>query len=198
MKSKNVVEKNAMSVEPCPVCQDTKSICLPLRHQVTCTPENEMPTLQENSRYFDCPECVLKIKTEKFKAGKIKTYMDHDQFRTPEQKAWWHEGAMRSMGRMIAEKLIEDGFIEFETLPSTEYHPEGLQAKFYGALPKHFEPMEARIAERQMDVAAEVAEEAKRLIDNWGSYYHVRTISKDEAHREINAAIENVRKRRKK
>jgi hypothetical protein len=187
-----------VSEKYCPVCRGSKKINLPLTHQLEIE-ESDHSTMPEAFRTYDCPECgPLRIKTERFKAGKVMTFMDQDQMTTPAAKEWWYKAARETMGRMIAQKMIDEGFIEFERLEPDAYHGEGILASFYGALPKHTEPMEQRIAERQMEVAEEVAAEAKRLIHNWGSYYHWDTIRKDEAAREISAAVTNIKRLRGK
>ncbi len=182
----------------CPVCRGSKKIRVPLMHQLKVMESQAAePVLEDAWRDYDCPECVLRIKAERFKAGKYISFMDRDQT-SPAAKEWWHKNAREHMARMIAEGLIKDGFIEFTDLPETPHYAGGVQASFYAALPKHWEPLEQRIAERQMEVADEVATEAKRLIDNWGSYYDWRSIHKSDARREINDAVRAIRARRAK
>lgn len=185
---------------PCPVCQGSKRICLPLRHQLTTAdfdPEAAMRPV-ESSREYDCPECgPTRIKVEKFSAMKVLSLAEMDQM-SEATKTWWRENVSKHMGRMIAERLIDDGMIEFTKLEPDAYHPEGMQARIYVATPKHWEPIEERIAARQMDVADEVATEAKRLIDNWGSYFGHAEILKCDARREIDDAIRHIKAARAK
>ena len=185
-------------IAPCPVCSDRRRIRLPLMRVVSVVqPSSDMmPTIEETSREYDCPECVKKIKTERFEAVKLMSWMDGAM--PEEQKVWWRENAVKLMGRMIAEKLLEDGMIEFKKIEPDVYHDEGIQGTIYVALPQHWEPIEERIAERQMVVADEVAAESKRLIDNWGSYFGHAEILKQDARREIDEAVRHVKNARAK
>lgn len=184
----------------CPVCRGEKRIRLPLMHQLTTAdfdPDAAMRPV-ESSREYDCPECgPTRIKVEKFSAMKVKTFMEADQM-SEATKTWWRENVSKHMGRMIAERLIDDGMIEFTKLEPDAYHGDGMQASIYVATPKHWEPIEERIAARQMDVADEVANEASRRIENWGSYYTVHEIGKGTAQREIADAVRYVKAKRAK
>lgn len=191
-----------MSVEPdyCPVCRGDKRIHLPLYHQVCAVEADDLgklPVIDENSRYYDCPECVKKVPYRRVTATKVMAFMDSLQT-NDRDKALWREYAMRSMVRTITEKLIREGVIQFEPTAPDAYHPEGICATIRAVMPKDVATFEERVAERQMDIATEVAEEAKRRIENWGSYYTIHSIAKDEAHRQISNAVEHVRERRKK
>lgn len=182
--------------ELCPVCRGEKRICLPLHHPVRVMPPNEMPTVEENSRYYDCPECVPKAPYTRMGMTKVMSWMDDSASETT--KVWWRDNAAKLMRRMIAEKLIADGFIQFERLEPDAVHGEGIRATIRAVLPRHVATFEERIAERQMEIADEVAGEAKSLIANWGSFYNWEAISKATAYREIDAAVTTVRDRRGK
>lgn len=182
----------------CPVCQGRRTIRVPLYFQLdVLQTADTIPEPHESSRTYDCPECVKKAPFTRMGTMKLMSFMDGEQL--PEKtKEWWRDNAAKTMGRMIAEKLIEDGFIQFETVPPDAYHAEGIRATIRAILPAHVATFEERVAERQMDVAAEVADEAQRLIDNWGSYFGAASINKDTANREIRCAVENIRKKREK
>lgn len=180
----------------CPVCQGSQRIRLPLWYDVSWPPETD-DTIREASRQYDCPECVHKVSYELVGKVKVKTWME-DSRMTPELKEWWRKDATRYLGRSIAEHLLADGFVKIETLPPDAYHGEGIMGTLNVVRPVAVQSFDERVAERSMEVADEVAEEAIRLIDNWGSYYGRENILKAEARREIRAAITNIKARRAK
>ena len=177
----------------CPVCQGSKRVRLELWHAVSWPPETD-DMIREVSRQYDCPECVPMVRCERVGAVKVKAFMEDGRM-TPELKELWRKDATRYLGRSIAERLME-GFVKIETLPPDAYHGEGIMATIRVVTPDAMQSFDERVAERQMEVADEVAEEARRLINNWGSYYEHDTISKSTAWREIGCAVRNVKARR--
>jgi hypothetical protein len=135
------------------------------------------------------------VRCERIGAVKVKAFMEDGRM-TPETKDWWRENAVRYIGRSISEKLLSDGLVKIETLPPDAYHGEGIVGTMHVVYPEVMQSFDERVAERQIEVADEVATEAIRLIENWGCFYSFRDISKEHARREIRAAVENVKNAR--
>lgn len=184
--------------ERCPICQDSKRIRLPLYHQLSVTASDlDVVTLREDCREYACPECAKEEVVPYRRVGAVSARRMMDDLRmTPEHKASWREATVRSLSLGLVDHLLKNGYIKVEDTPADTYHPGAVQVTLRAVAPADVATFDQRVAERQMEVASEVAEEAKRLIDNWGSYYQHRGISKDNAHREIDAAIRNVRAKR--
>jgi hypothetical protein len=187
----------------CEVCEGRRSIRLPLRRMLSVAafdPAAYIPeaVVQASFKDYPCPECVQRVPYSKLQSIKCMTFVDEEQIRTPDAKKWWRENAEKILSRQITDGLLSKGLLKIRDLEPTPYHSRAVCATVCVVAPNDTIELEERIAERQMDVADEFAKEAKRLIDNWGSFYGQTDILKCDARREIDAAIRNVRDRREK
>lgn len=186
--------------EKCVVCQGSKRIRLPLYLQLSAVgfmDADTIPECHESSREYACPECSKEEVVPYRRVGAVKARQMMDDLRmTPEHKSHWREATVRTLSLSLVDHLLKAGYIKAEDIPADAYHPGAVEVTLRAVAPADVASFDQRVVERQMEVAAEVAEEAKRLIDNWGSYYQHRGISKDNAHREIDAAVRNVRAKR--
>lgn len=184
--------------EKCTVCQGSKRIRLPLYHEMSVHQlQDYIPEPVESSREYACPECSKDEVVPYRLVGAVSARRMMDDLRmTPEHKSHWRETAVRTLSLSLVDHLLKAGYIKAEDIPADEYHPGAVEVTLRAVAPQDVATFDQRVAKRQMEVAAEVAEEAKRLIDNWGSFYGCASIDKGTAHREIDAAIRNVRAKR--
>lgn len=184
-------------LESCMVCQGRQWIRLPLYRSVSAVQPfdpDRTPVIEENSRQYDCPECVKKVRCERVGALKVKNLMEPHM--TPAHEAWWREHATKFMTAMIADRLLESGFVKFEPIPADKFHAEGIMATVRAVMPKDMNPFDNRVTDEAIEIAEEVGEEAIRLIDNWNSYYCAAEILKQDARREVRDAVRTVKGKR--
>lgn len=97
----------------------------------------------------------------------------------------------------IGAQLLKSGYIKFRRSLNDLRELRFEMVATVGVVhPSKLDTLEQRIAERQSEVAQEVACEAVNQIDNWGSYYGHAEVLKHDARRLIGEALKSVLNRR--
>lgn len=147
----------------CDICRGCRVIRLPVYRPLTVTyAKLDAPLeLGESSREFPCPQCcetvkvgqVGAIREETFGASQLRNdpgFIDH-------VKGW--------LVSAIGAQLLKSGYINFQSGPDSDFKFQ-MVATVGMVHPSKLDTLEQRIAERQAEVAKEVANEAARQIDN--------------------------------
>lgn len=182
--------------DDCDICDGSGYIRLPVRPRVSAV-TTESTDVQvspsPSTRTYPCPQCANVVSDDHVKVLDYNMMVDalymSNQNYLPEMK--------RAAAHAMADRLAADGFVTYRISKDEDaFGKKRLRAELGVVSPAHVATLEARIAERQAEVATEVANEARRLIDNWGSYYGQTGLSKSDAYREIGEALKNVLRRR--
>lgn len=185
-----------MSRERCDICRGDRYIRLPVYRPVSAIRVAAVPEIAESSiRTFPCPQCAPtvpedRIATLQHGSEYPAQYEEHEDF-LPHVK--------RSTAHALVEGMLRSGFIKFETIkgdPKDPFAKSRIRATLAAAHPTHLISMDARISERQKEIASEAASIAAAEIQNWGSYYGRQTIEKDLAIQAIKDSIKSAIERR--
>lgn len=113
----------------------------------------------------------------------------------PNEDAGYEEAIRRSAAHAVVDKLLKDGFVAFRKSPIDEFNMRYELTGRVGVVSTAVvASLEERIAERQTEVAKQVASRAAEQIAVWGSYYtgNEGAITKAQAIDAINRAVELV------
>lgn len=178
----------------CDVCRGSQKIRLPVWPSLSATAirHEDSAIVTVSHREYPCPECADVTRLERVQAAREETfaasYIKAEGF---------IEHVKDGLAHQLAGYLLRNGFIRFERGPEDEQEMRFAMRATVGVVrPNQLDNLEERIAERQTEVAQEVVAEAERQINNWGSYYGHRDISKDQAAREVREAFGAVLKKR--
>lgn len=150
-------------------------------------------------RIFPCPQC-----SEQVGIGVLRTcsrtviksahLMDNPTFR---------ESAHVDLARQLGDQLVANRLVRFEQRESDafrpEYGPQGtidVRATIVVVPPDRIDTLEAKIAERQYEMADQVTRVALGEIEQWGSQFEVNHLSKAQASRLVRSALEMVKQHR--
>lgn len=179
--------------DPCNICGGSRKIRLPLRHPVSVSLSDADMSIdpRPSSKEFACPECAPKVPEERVAilefGASITAY--------PKDDAGYEEAARKTAAHSMVHELLRAGFIQFRKGPVDEFE---MRYELVGRLgvvsTSVVASMEERIAERQTEVAKEVANRAAQQVAVWGSYYtgNNGSISKAQAIDAINQAAQAV------
>lgn len=143
----------------------------------------------ETSRTYACPECGPKVEHERIALY----YTEDDASSVYIGETGYQEAVSRRSAHAFVDMLLRDGYIKQMSGPvDKDRMTYTIRSELGVVSPSVVATLEARIAERQGEVAAKVADEAIRLIDHWGSHYGTTTVRKDEAARFVREALKNV------
>lgn len=173
----------------CPVCRGSRKIKMPLYHTVSVTAygRGDMPMdmdARPSSKEFACPECAPKVPEERvaileFRAA-IQSFGDDPRY---------EEAVRKQAAHSLVDAILRKGFIQFRKGPVDEFdmHYE-LTGRLGLVATSVVASMEERIAERQKEVAEEVAARAVAKVSEWGAHY-----SGDEGPIHKSQAIDSIR-----
>jgi hypothetical protein len=176
----------------CEICRGAGRVRLPVYRSLTvahfdANAASDFDT-REASREYPCPECGDSVSLGKIHAGKSETFAS-SQIEDPQ----YLDRVRGGLARALADQLLEKGFIRFQRGPIDDRNCRfGMVATVAVAQQGALDTLEQRIAERQEAVGVQVADEAARQIDNWGSYYGHSEILKRDARRLIGEALKTV------
>jgi hypothetical protein len=178
----------------CPICRGRREIELPLYRPVQpiadIDPYTRPVAIEACSKRYPCPECSDIVDIKRIEA--ITAVQEFgDQVPRPVIEAVSARSA-----HAFVDMLLKDGFIRIEERIDRLTGKTAVRCTL-GAVPlQAVDRLEAKIAQRQEEIAHEAAHEAVRQINNWGSYYGHTTISKGIACDQVREAIGTVLKRR--
>lgn len=179
-----------MAKYDCDICQGRGTIRLPIyrRLSVMAFAADAMSDVEESSRSYPCPECSDAVPFAQ--VGVVSSIMAVET-RIDDPKYLEHVKRSAAMGLMA--EIIKAGYVKVESGPddTREFRRE-YRVTLGIVSPKQVATLEERVAERQIDVAQEVAAEAEHQINNWGSYYGHADILKRDATRMVRDAIKAI------
>lgn len=150
---------------------------------------------ERRSADYPCPACALKVSMDETATFAADTKIATEWLEEPRAL----QCAKESATHRIAVKLVELGMVTFDIAKAKDpWKPSTVTAVLGVISPKATASVEERIAERQLDVAQEIANTAKAKISHWGSYYSGNDggISKGLAMSYVDEAVRDVKARR--
>jgi hypothetical protein len=186
----------------CEVCGGREVISLPFikRSSAPVADMGAIATMKSEYRQFPCPACAPWAEVERVKVMRSHCIVVCHLKDNAEAMAY----ARHSAAHNLVEGLIEnDDFLRITTRPapvSAALDPDSVQVQVtLGVISKStVATIEERVAQHQEDLAREVMAEAIKQIGIWGSFCKDETISKDQAVRSVEGALDTVLARRKK
>lgn len=179
-----------MARSDCPICRGNGMIKLPLFHRaaVASYTAEYVPSVEETSRTYACPECSPKISEDNvvFMRSKV------DVADLPD--AGYQESARKEAAMCLVDGLLSRGLISFKTGHSEIYNCTAILATVGVVSTKTVTSLDERIAERQMEMAERLVGRAIEEISVWGSYYtgSEGTISKGLACDSVKRAFDKM------
>ncbi len=172
----------------CDICGGPGKVRLPIRFRALAFSIDEEPKMVDSSREYPCPECADVTRLERVQAAREETFAA-----TYIKEPGFLDHVRRGLAHQLAGHLLEHGYIKFERGPQDEQNMRFQMRGTVGVVrPGQLDNLEERIAERQVEVAQEVANEAVKQINNWGSHYGHSEILKRDANRMVGDAIKIV------
>lgn len=192
--------------DPCDICGGRRIIVLPVMPRLSLSVQDasfEPYATTITKREFPCPQCAPTTHEDRIDVATVES---EQTIRGPGlmHGRGFRDAMKRDVAHGIAHFLLDHGYINFQwrepvSISDAECFPPpelSVRGTVGVVAPAVVASMEQRIAERQVEVAAEVVAEAAHLIGNWGSYYGHTSLSKSDAYREIDQALKNVLEKR--
>jgi hypothetical protein len=177
-----------MTKYDCEICCGRGTIRLPVRRRVVACTFNELPAMEETAREYPCPECSEAVP---FAHVGIVGAIQAVDTRIDDPK--YIEHVKHAAAHSLIEEIINGGYVKIQKAPAdTARMRQEFRVTLGVVSQKQVATLEERIAERQIEIAQEVASVAEARITNWGSYYGHDDISKRDATREVREAIKTV------
>lgn len=180
-----------MGRQECCICGGSRLIRLPARAPVSVryNADDDL-TLPVNSvREYACPECSPKIDDTKVRIFAVEGKVDSQTASDDRYRAT----VTRQCASALVDEILNAGLISATWGAEDTMRREVKTTCTVGVVsPRTVATMEQRIAERQAEVAAKVADEAVRLIGQWGSYYGAERIDKAQAVDSVREAFKSV------
>lgn len=182
----------AMS-QRCPVCRGRQKIDLPLYQEVAVSDRSSMAmsetiSLDEMRKTFPCPECAPTVPENR--VAILRHGCEVDARIGKEIIPHARERAAAA----LADAMLASGFIKFEDRGHLDQGrlTTPMRATIGVVAPSHVADMQTRIEENQEAFARVVISEAEKHIQNWGSHYGQKSISKSMAIDEMRKALQTV------
>lgn len=181
----------------CDVCCGRGEIRVPLYSRLTVAQASIMaadsiPDMTPTSRHYPCPECSDQV--DFARVGVVSAIRSMD---SRINDAGYIQHCKEEAALQLMSEIVKAGYVKTETGPHDSWEMRNAFRVTVGVVSsKQVASFEERVARRQDDVANEVAREACRQINNWGSYYGHQTISKEAANNLVHDAIGTVRAKR--
>lgn len=176
----------------CEICGGSGMVRLPIYRRASVFSVDIGPQIEESCRSFACPECADAIPIERLAViefhSLVDSHIDDPAF---------VDHAKRHAAHRLVDVMLRKSVISLKRGKedaSRFCYP--MVATVGVVSPTDVAKLEELIAARQGEVAREVAEEAKRQIDNWGSHYGRADILKRDARRMVDDALKIVLRNR--
>lgn len=177
--------------QPCDICRGSRTIRLPIYRPVPVVfAASAAVKIEETSRVFACPECGDNVDQER-----VAVLDTHVMVDSHIDDPGFQDHARRAAAHRLVDHLLSGDYITFERGRTDDRNMSYPVVATLGVVSKgKIATLEARIAERQDQLATVAAEEAIRQIDNWGSQsrYTGPDISKRRAAEFIREAVKRV------
>jgi hypothetical protein len=175
----------------CLVCRGSRKIKLPLYHPVSAAYNSEHITMDDCqlSKEFACPECAPKVPEDR-----VAILQFGASIRSVEDPRY-EEAARKQAAHSLVDAILRKDFIQYRKGPVDKFDMCYELTGRLGLVSKSVvASMEGRIAERQKEVAEEVAARAAAKVSAWGSYYtsDEGPIHKSQAIDAIRQALKDV------
>lgn len=178
------------------VCRGSRKIRLPLHYPVQARYEPSFDAIEaaeafQASKEFPCPECSPKVPEERVAVLEVGAAISAFHDDNPD----YTEAAKRTLAHSVAHELLRGGFIQFHKGPTDKFSMRYELTGRVGVVSTSVvASMEERIAERQTEVAKEVAARAAEEVAVWGSFYtgNEGSITKTQAIDAIERAVKLV------
>lgn len=179
----------------CDICDGSRKIRLPIRcEMVAVKTADSVIDAGELFRIFPCPECGSYAPVDNISVRREMVSFD------AEISARALDSVKRGVAMRLADYLATNGYIVFEQRDLPSRAGSRQMVEIWGRVgvvaTDRVDTLEARIEERQFDVAEEVATAAQDGIRNWGSYFGWTDIAKSDACREVREGVQRVRRAR--
>lgn len=179
----------------CDVCCGRGQIRVPLYHQLSVAAFDPRDDLRESSREYPCPECSDVVPVERLVIVKTERFANS----IPEQDPRYVDAVKHQMMHMLVDDMIRQDLVKFERGPTDTVQMRFAVQMTVGVVaPRAVTTLAERIEQHQEALAREVMAEAKRQINNWGSYYGQTSLTKAQAGDSVNSALTAVLEARKK
>lgn len=189
-------------MKECDICNGRRTVRLPVYQSVVSGPiDADISTVvDQSSREYPCPECASDDRAPVTRLQALQGRMDVQEYLAGDVNFMRHAG--RNLAARLGVDLFERGLIEIaKRTYADEMGRNVLQVR---ATVAAFSPntrikLEQRVAERQLEVAAEVVDATIEEIANWGSFYHGRMggrVDASQAVQWLRDALKRVRERR--
>lgn len=182
----------------CPVCGDRRHIVLPLMPDIVSSywdDKNPLPPASEvsSSREYPCPECHgTRTSDDQVHLLRMHESVAQEHLAVMAQDVEKH--VMGKMARALAHGLIEGGYMHFRK--QDEAADDMRRVLYQGTVgivhPTRAMALEQRVAQRQADLAIEVANRIKSQVGNWGSHYGAQSINKEIVYNLIGEALDQT------
>jgi hypothetical protein len=172
----------------CEICRGAGTIRLPIYRRMTALAVNASPVMEEHSRKYPCPECSESVAFAR--VAVIGTIQAVDtRIDDPE----YIEHVKHSAAHNLIEEIIKGGYVKIESgPPDTRELRHEFRVTLGVVSQKQVATLEERVAQRQIEIAQEVTDEAATQINNWDSYYGHSEILKRDAIRMVRESIKAV------
>lgn len=180
----------------CEICQGRGTIELPIRRRLSAVPyrPDAVMAIEASSKSFPCPECAPSAPADRLAIVRYHAVVNM-QIRDPA----FLDDVKASAAHSLVEGLLRGGYVTFKRGPEcADGFTYEMVASIGVVAPAHVATFEQRVAEHQEALAREVMAEAVAQIQNWGSHYGHRTISKEQAYDSVASALKAVLAKRAK
>jgi uncharacterized small protein (DUF1192 family) len=173
----------------CDICGGRRYIRLPILRPVSIATSFEATaSVEPSSREYPCPECCGFVKEERVAVLDV-----HSQVSAHIKEPGYINHYRTSCAHRLVDHLLSGGFITFEEGKTDDKQMTFPIIASLGVVAKGtVSSLEERIAARQDQVARAVAEESKKQISNWNSYFGHSEILKRDARAQVDSALNSV------
>jgi hypothetical protein len=96
-----------MALLRCDICGGSKQVTLPIRFASITMDQSDPTALEENSRQFDCPQCVKTVPYRRVRALRCVTKVAYEQF------GKYQNPVERGLAEKFGAYLMKEGLIKF-------------------------------------------------------------------------------------
>jgi hypothetical protein len=177
-----------MTTKRCEICGGARVVRLARFYQAVQMGDEPVLSAPPPYNTYPCPECAPQVAIDRV------AVLDAHSIVGP-HRPWSEIGKTFSekyAAHALIERVLRGGFISFEQGPPDSLGRSQVVATLGVVSKNAVASLEARIAERQGEVAVAAGAQSIKDIDNWGSAYGDGMIRKDRAADLIREAVKRV------